>query len=482
MDNFDLRKYLTEGRLLKEAIDYSSIKGEMKKIYDIDVDLDTIKDFVISYNDSEGMDVFDTTEREDFYLYLKDEDRLLKEELTPLQQYVYNFEKEVSGEDNAKEFLDGIKKLNTPKDVYDYYAFERNWEGDSDLEGDLENLYNQVLDKFKSKNENKMDNFDLKKYLAEGKLHEGLFSKKPKLYIPKGINQIHNYVNDRQVKDIEAKIKSKEISPKQLSGINSVMMAIEEFLKAKLGIIENEKNGIKFLIYPTGKAGGLTDSKLDLYINLPQKGKPNNLRTNPEETLKMMKIFIDDYLKKQEGIDVASAKVKKSNDSTAYDVTVPISFTEKVTEISSPDSLNEFVGKELEDRNEPLYDKLVPGSGKADTVEGEMLRAINRIVYRYYNDGDEYHTGYGTETAGPAHSFLVNANHPLRSLVSTLFKKGTNYEQTIKDVLDAILDHIESRQGKYTPNNEDMYDYESEFEDDTYEEEDYDYDENEEQF
>ena len=47
----------------------------MKKIYDIDVDLDTIKDFVTSYDDGEGMDVFDTTEREDFYLYLKDEDR-----------------------------------------------------------------------------------------------------------------------------------------------------------------------------------------------------------------------------------------------------------------------------------------------------------------------------------------------------------------------------------------------------------------------
>ena len=136
--------------------------------------------------------------------------------------------------------------------------------------------------------------------------------------------------------------------------------------------------------------------------------------------------------------------------------------------------LNEFVGKALEDRNEPLYDKLVPGSGKADTIEGEMLRAINRIVYRFYNDGDEYHTGYGTETAGPAHSFLVNANHPLRSLVSTLFKKGTNYEQTIKDVLDAILDHIESRRGKYAPNSEDMYDYEPEFEDDEFEEDDYD--------
>ena len=137
--------------------------------------------------------------------------------------------------------------------------------------------------------------------------------------------------------------------------------------------------------------------------------------------------------------------------------------------------LNEFVGKELEDRNQPLYDKLVAGSGKSDTVEGEMLRAINRIIYRYYNDGDEYTTGYGTETAGPAHSFLVNANHPLKSLVSTLFSKGTDYEQTIKDVLDAILDYIESRQGKYTPNNVgDMFDYEPEFENDEFEEEDYD--------
>ena len=150
----------------------------------------------------------------------------------------------------------------------------------------------------------------------------------------------------------------------------------------------------------------------------------------------------------------------------------------KDTAISKKKKIKEFVGKELEDRNEPLYNELVAGSGKSDTVEGEMLRAINRIVYRYYNDGDEYHTGYGTETAGPAHSFLVNASHSLKSLISTLFKNGTNYEQTIKDVLDAILDYIESRQGKYTPNNlGDMFDYEAEFEDDTSDEYDeYDHD------
>ena len=79
--------------------------------------------------------------------------------------------------------------------------------------------------------------------------------------------------------------------------------------------------------------------------------------------------------------------------------------------------------------NQPLYDELVAGSGKSDTMEGEMLRAINRIVYRYYNDGDEYTTGYGTETVGPAHSFLVNANTGVRSAMNMIFTNGTNYEE-----------------------------------------------------
>jgi len=142
-------------------------------------------------------------------------------------------------------------------------------------------------------------------------------------------------------------------------------------------------------------------------------------------------------------------------------------------------TITEFVGKELEDRNEPLYDKLVPGQGDAETVEGEMLRAINRIVYRFYNDGDKYFEGYGTETAGPAHSFLVNANHPLKSAMIKLFDEpsGDNsYERMLKDVLDMILDYIESRQGKYTKNTlGGIFDYESEFEEEEEDDDDYDY-------
>jgi hypothetical protein len=109
-----------------------------------------------------------------------------------------------------------------------------------------------------------------------------------------------------------------------------------------------------------------------------------------------------------------------------------------------------------------------------------MLRAINRIVYRFYNDGDKYFEGYGTETAGPAHSFLVNANHPLKSAMIKLFDEpsGDNsYERMLKDVLDMILDYIESRQGKYSKNTlGGMFNYEPEFEEeDEDEDDDYDY-------
>ena len=38
--------------------------------------------------------------------------------------------------------------------------------------------------------------------------------------------------------------------------------------------------------------------------------------------------------------------------------------------------------------HEVMYDRYVPACGKCDTLGGEILRAINRIIYKFYNDGD----------------------------------------------------------------------------------------------
>ena len=41
-----------------------------------------------------------------------------------------------------------------------------------------------------------------------------------------------------------------------------------------------------------------------------------------------------------------------------------------------------------EDRINKLFKELVPDTGKADSLAGELVRAMSRIGYRFYNDGD----------------------------------------------------------------------------------------------
>ncbi|MBQ3349125.1 MAG: hypothetical protein IJG38_01885 [Thermoguttaceae bacterium] len=61
--------------------------------------------------------------------------------------------------------------------------------------------------------------------------------------------------------------------------------------------------------------------------------------------------------------------------------------------------------KTLDKFNE-LFDSLVPPSGSCGTLGGELLRAVNRVCYRWYNDGDRVWVGYGRETVNPAVRFL----------------------------------------------------------------------------
>ena len=60
--------------------------------------------------------------------------------------------------------------------------------------------------------------------------------------------------------------------------------------------------------------------------------------------------------------------------------------------VSLPDSPHTYWSGTgaLQKEYEALYNKLVPSQGAADTIEGEVLRAASKIVYRHYNDGDEF--------------------------------------------------------------------------------------------
>ncbi len=74
---------------------------------------------------------------------------------------------------------------------------------------------------------------------------------------------------------------------------------------------------------------------------------------------------------------------------------------------------------------EKLFDECVPSVGKADTVFGEIVRAINQIGYRYYNDGDTIGFNYGVETVSPSARYL---QYHTNETIACFIKGMANYD------------------------------------------------------
>ena len=110
----------------------------------------------------------------------------------------------------------------------------------------------------------------------------------------------------------------------------------------------------------------------------------------------------------------------------------------------------------LQDDYSRLYDELVPSQGKADTIEGEVLRASSKIVYRHFNDGDEF-------------------NEASFDQLEPYIGKVTSYDDLAHKAVEFAL----RANGNYTPNPDwdslDVMDY-GPPEDDYDDEEDDDYD------
>ena len=129
-----------------------------------------------------------------------------------------------------------------------------------------------------------------------------------------------------------------------------------------------------------------------------------------------------------------------------------------------------------------LCDKYVPINGNADTLGGEIVRAINRIVYRYYNDGDTVDRYCGNEYnhLRACDTFLKTycpAYHSLSSI------NELEYEKNLCDRLKKVLDYLIANPNVFEiPNSTDCIanaPYEPwEYDD----EEDYDYDDDEDEY
>lgn len=120
----------------------------------------------------------------------------------------------------------------------------------------------------------------------------------------------------------------------------------------------------------------------------------------------------------------------------------------------------------------PIANRLMPSSGSCGILEGEFVRAMCKIRYRRYNDGDYWHNGYGCETAGPAHAFLMKHLSMIPELEEAyeLLREsdrefGLSYDAAIDRAAVIIARWVERKEkaGELTPTEEDMLDYESQY-------------------
>lgn len=216
-----------------------------------------------------------------------------------------------------------------------------------------------------------------------------------------------------------------------------------------------------------------------------------NLKEQFQNVLKDLKMdFYDtkktlDYYKELKNKPLLEADFTLSND-LLMDPSQPIKFREIIKQNAEKEAelkaqaereaaMQEITSKALEileeikNSHEPFetaFNLLVPKQGNASTLAGELLRAIMKILYRDYNDGDVFYQGYGLETCGPAAAFLMD-NGYWDDFEDIVYKELTedSYTSAIEDIKDKIVESILNPETGMelltTENTKDMYDFDT---------------------
>ena len=109
-----------------------------------------------------------------------------------------------------------------------------------------------------------------------------------------------------------------------------------------------------------------------------------------------------------------------------------------------------------------LFDELVPSFGKAESKAGEIVRATNRIIYRWFNDGDKIGLDYGKETCNaPARFLMMEGGMIISDVVSRLWGlyDDEEYEMYLDDLGDAVIEFLKEHPELRNEHTEDMYNY-----------------------
>ena len=167
--------------------------------------------------------------------------------------------------------------------------------------------------------------------------------------------------------------------------------------------------------------------------------------------------------------DEFEAKLKARRDKVAQDRFARDEEERKHQELlAKAEEVKQAIGGDYQ--FEHLFDVLVPDSGKCESLAGELIRACNKIEYRWFNDGDRWFEDYGIETAGPAAKFImdfeIENETPFWDFMMDWAEDGCqldgendeSYDNKVEELKNSLSTYIESHPELLAMETKDMYD------------------------
>ena len=135
------------------------------------------------------------------------------------------------------------------------------------------------------------------------------------------------------------------------------------------------------------------------------------------------------------------------------------------------DELNASVGRNdyTDVKLTLLFDALVPPQGLSDSLAGELVRSIMRLLYRDHNDGDKFFEGYGLESCASYAEFLrdngfSNTIDEMLDNAHFLSTDDDRYTQKLMQLAEEVVTEIHKNSNLlWTPNETDALEYSSEY-------------------
>lgn len=98
------------------------------------------------------------------------------------------------------------------------------------------------------------------------------------------------------------------------------------------------------------------------------------------------------------------------------------------------------------DKYETLIDKYMLPKGEGETQASQIVTAVNKLVYKWYNDGDvfdntKYLEGWANDLSSYANWLYKNTTEKVKVILDTVYGclNDSDYEDLLQELTDELL-------------------------------------------